>query len=77
MGGGARDDEDVATWTQTLGRDYKPCIIKEDLRASGEGGGGVDDDPLLDGARGRSAELRVGCCRWRRGYWSLAGSGRM
>lgn len=59
---GAGDDEDVAAWTQSLGRDYKTRIVKEDLRSGREGRGGIDDDPLLDGSSGGRAQLGVGGC---------------
>lgn len=50
----------MAAWTQALGRDYKTCVVKEDLRASRKGCRGVDDYPLLDCASGRSGELGIG-----------------
>lgn len=56
----ARDDKDMTAWTQTLGRDYKTSIVKEDLCASSKGRRGVDDYPLLDCASSRVGELGIG-----------------
>lgn len=82
----ARDDKDMAAWTQTLGRDYKTCIVKENLSAGSKGCRGVDDYPLLDCARSRlgigglgftESKLRggyIGCCFLTNatlGFWRL------
>lgn len=55
-----RDDENMAAWAQTLGRDYKTCIVKEDVCASSKGCRGVDDYPLLDCASSSGGGLGIG-----------------
>lgn len=55
-----RDDEDMAAWAQTLGRDYKTCIVEEDLCTGSKGLRGVDDYALLDCARSGGGERGIG-----------------
>lgn len=64
----------MAAWTQTLGRDYKTCIVKEDLCASSKRRTGVDDDPLLDRASARGGELGIGGRCWGDGCLGLVDS---
>lgn len=63
----ARDDKDVAAWSQTLRRDYKACIVEENLCASSKWRRGVNDYSLLDCAGCRGGEWGTGgCCRGER-----------
>ena len=50
----------MAAWAQTLGRDYKTCIVEEDLCTGSKGLRGVDDYALLDCTRSGGGERGIG-----------------
>lgn len=69
----ARDDKDVAAWSQTLGRDYKARIVEENLCAGGKRRRSVNDYSLLDCAVCRGGEWGTsGWCRGERGLGFIA-----